>query len=341
LISYKPFKVFLAPILALAIVACVSAPSMQADLKVNELAQGRYLISDNYANHRIQQKHYSSSGGKIAYLDYGQGPTLVMLHGVPSSSWMYRKMVSQLQKHFRVIAVDLLGYGSSDKPPLKENNYSAATQALYLKELLRHLEVKQYSLLFHDMGGLVAWEMVSEDLSGDAPAIENLIVLNTIISQTGFAHPKIKKGMMARMISEAYSSKLSSAAILELTFQNMGLSSNAALTEGECRGYVIPMQEGADSALYAFMTSFDEQRFQRLEQQITNLEAFTGDTLVLWGGQDKVLTTEQLPQLQAVLDIRPGNINIFADNAHFIAEEIPSILSDKISVFLKAGEAEQ
>jgi len=95
------------------------------------------------------------------------------------------------------------------------------------------------------------------------------------------------------------------------------------------------MQEGNGDVLYDFYTSFDHGRFERLESQINNLSKFDGDVLVLWGAQDKVLTTQQIPVLQKAANVKSNNIHIFDDNAHFLPEEIPEILVEKIQGFAR------
>lgn len=304
-------------------------PTMPAEM----VSKGHYQQSDNYADHRLQQSYFASEGGNIAYLDAGQGPVLLMIHGVPTSSWMYRKMIDNLQDDFRVIAVDLLGFGSSDKPKSNDGNYRPESQARYLEALLASLDVGHYNLVFHDMGGLVAWELVTRDMQKDS-TIQSLTILNTIISKQGFDYPKMKKGAMARAMSEAFSSNLSSAAILRMTFNNMGLSSKTTLSEEECFGYVAPMREGADEALYEFYTGFDDELFDRLNNQISGLSSYRGKTQLIWGAQDTVLTTEQLPQLLASLSVDLTNQFVYPNNAHFLPEEIPDELSDRIRKFL-------
>ena len=321
-------------ILIILISACSEPVPIEPTLEITEQMKSSYVLTNNYANHRLQQHRFSTSGGEIAYLDIGQGPVIVLLHGVPSSSWLYRKMLPELQQNFRVIAVDLLGYGSSAKPESTELNYLPAAQAGYIDELLANLNVTQYSLLFHDMGGLVAWEILTSDLAKSEQAISNLVVLNTIIAEQGFEHPGAQKGVISRATANAFSNKLSSAAVLELTFKNMGLTNNAKLSAKECMGYVLPMQEGASDALYDFFTSFDAAHFDRLDKQIEGLRKFRGDTLVMWGAEDKVLTADQIPRLQEVLNIREENLVVYPNNAHFLPEEIPNELASRITAFL-------
>ena len=317
---------------SLLLSAC-SSQRLETTIDRESMDSNRYILTDNYANHRLQQSTVTTSGGKIGVIDVGEGPVLVLIHGVPTSSWLFRKMIPDLQNHFRVIAIDLLGFGLSDKPEAIDGNYLPSAQAGYVHQVLDVLGVQEYNLLFHDMGGLVAWELINKDIAMDNN-VQSLTILNTIISKEGFEFPKTKKGAMAKAMSEAYASNLSSAAVLKLTFKNMGLSSDHKLSENECFGYVAPMREGADSALYEFFTGFDGARFSRLESNVSALKDFKGRAQILWGARDKVLTVEQFPQLTASLNIDAENITVYPDNAHFLPEEIPQELNQKIKGFI-------
>ena len=320
-------KTLLFMFISLLFLTACGSPTLTQSL--NNIDKSYYQLTDNYADHRAHQYYFQSEAGKLAYLDLAtniDAPPLVLLHGVPSSSWLYRKMLPELQKHYRVIAVDLLGYGSSDKPNSDGLIYQTSSQADYVESLLTSLGVTDYRLAFHDMGGLVAWELVDRDLGADKN-ISGLFVLNTIISKSGFNHPNIKKGVVARAMSNAFSSSATSATALEATFKNMGLTSNAKLSENECFGYVAPMREGSNQALYDFYTSFDEAMFLSLEKQVKGLSRFTGEVLILWGAQDKVLTTEQIPILESALPEATISKVVYQSNSHFLPEEIPQQLS--------------
>ncbi len=292
-----------------------------------------YRLPHKYADHRFQQKKFHSSAGDIAYLDYGKGPVLLLIHGVPTSSWLYRLMIPQLQKRYRVIAVDLLGYGSSDKPKSIHKNYSPLSQAKYIQQLMRHLKVPHYNILFHDMGGLVSWELLNLDINKEEK-IKNFIALNTIISEKGFNHPTLKKGFSARFMSELFSNTISAPKVLKMTFDEMGLSLHKILSDDECYGYVRPMEEGSDQAIYSFFTGFDSAQFSRLDKLVKNMKNFKGNAMVLWGKQDTTLTTKQLASLEKSIDISPKNIHIYKNNAHFLQEEIPLELNRQIIRFL-------
>ncbi len=313
-------------IILLVLSACGSPRLTQS---LEQIDKSHYQLTGNYADHRAHQSFFDTGRGKLAYLDLAsesQAPVLVLLHGVPSSSWLYRKMLPDLQQHYRVIAIDFMGYGSSDKPDSDGKLYQRESQADYVEALLESLDVKDFSLAFHDMGGLVAWELLERDLNAKQN-IKTLFVLNTIISKTGFNHPNIEKGAVARAMSNAFSSPVSSSTALDMTFRNMGLSSNAKLSEQACLGYVAPMREGSNKALYDYYTGFDEALFSGLERQINELSRFNGRVFILWGAQDKVLTTEQIPILEKALTQASFNSEVFESNSHFITEEIPEELT--------------
>ena len=313
--------------------ACVAQDPVS--LEIGNNIQPVYTAPDSYADHRNQQQLLETDDGNIAFTDHGSGPVIVLLHGVPTSSWMYRKVVPLLQDDMRVITVDFLGYGSSDKPEDGGETYSAAAQARRVQAVLDHVQVEDHALLMHDMGGLVAWEM----LAAEPETVSHLVVLNTIVSETGFNRPNLKAGAVTRQITKAYTGALTSVAILENTFKTLGLTGKHKLTEAECFGYVAPMREGSNTALYSFFTTLDSDMLSELDQNNDEmLPRYQGETLVLWGANDDVLTAEQIPILQERLNIPDQNIHIFDDTAHFIAEERPDDIAREVKAFVGIGD---
>lgn len=322
-------KVFTLTLAAMLIQGCTTSRNID---NIGTHISNQYQLPSNYKDHRAQQQLFTlENGSQIAFTDHGEGDVLVLLHGVPTSSWMYRKMIPTLQNHFRVITIDLLGYGSSSKPENKNAIYSDSSQANYVQQLLNSLGVDNYSLLFHDMGGLVAWQMLRNDVTTENSKqhIDNLMVLNTIVREEGFNHPNFELDIFTRLMTDAYENRVTSALVLEQTFENMGLGEHE-LSEQECAGYVKPMTEGSSDALFAFYSHIDDALFSQLESNAAVFEKFTGETLVFWGAKDETLTTQQIPFLIDHLKIPDENVFIFENNAHFLSEEIPDILTNTI-----------
>jgi len=292
-----------------------------------------YVAPSTYADHRAQQKLFEADGGKIAFTDHGNGPVIVLLHGVPTSSWMYRKVVPSLQQNLRVITVDQLGYGSSEKPDRDEADYSPSAQARRVEALLKDRGVSEYSVLMHDMGGLTAWEM----LQANPDNIESLVVLNTIVGDEGFEEPNLDSGFFVKQLMKAFTAPLTSAKIMDKVFVDLGLSGEYRLSEEECFGYVRPMREGADDALYSFFTNVNDDLFTELDDKRTAWPDYQGRVMVMWGAEDETLTTGQIPALQAGFNIPDSDIHIYENNAHFLAEEIPDEVVIKVSEFVTRG----
>ena len=267
----------------------------------------------------------------MAYRDEGQGHPIILIHGVPTSSWKYRSILPGLSENYRTISVDLIGYGGSAKPKGNAAVYEPAAQARRIRELARSLALSEYTLMFHDMGGLVAWEMLRQDRS----SISNLIILNTIVREEGFEPPNFQPGVLTNSLSKAFASKWSNEVVLGFTLNSLGLHSSHKLNNSECYGYVEPLRGGSDEALYQFYTSLNPSLYRRLEENKSTFRRFKGRTLILWGGQDDVLTTNQIPFLTQHLRIPSKNVHIYPENGHFLAEEAPQEVVRQVTNFLR------
>ncbi|KAJ5134322.1 alpha/beta hydrolase [Penicillium atrosanguineum] len=97
------------------------------------------------------------NGNRIAYGVYGHGQPVVLLHGTPSSSLIWRKVIPHLTgTGFKVYVYDLLGYGLSERPWNPETDTSISGQVPILEELLTHWGLDTFHLIAHDIGGGVA-----------------------------------------------------------------------------------------------------------------------------------------------------------------------------------------
>ena len=101
---------------------------------------------------------------RLHYVDEGakENPIVLLLHGEPSWSYLYRKMIPILSKAgFRVIAPDLIGFGKSDKPTA-QSDYTFQKHLDWMKTFLVHLELTDITLFCQDWGGLIGLRLVAE-----------------------------------------------------------------------------------------------------------------------------------------------------------------------------------
>ena len=90
-------------------------------------------------------------GGSMRYVDEGSGPVVLMVHGTPTWSFLYRHLIKALSARYRCVAPDLLGFGLSEKPG--SASYRPADQARRLTTLIDTLGLKDVTLVVHDFGG--------------------------------------------------------------------------------------------------------------------------------------------------------------------------------------------
>lgn len=101
----------------------------------------------------FKSNYYNLKGCKYHYVDEGKGDPVVMVHGNPSWSFLFRNLIKEISKTNRVIVPDHLGCGLSDKP--LKFPYRLETHIDNLEELLIHLNLENITLLVHDWGGAI------------------------------------------------------------------------------------------------------------------------------------------------------------------------------------------
>jgi pimeloyl-ACP methyl ester carboxylesterase len=122
-------------------------------------------------------QHATVRGIKMFYREAGSksAPTIVLLHGFPSSSHMFRDVIPKLQDKFHLIAPDYIGFGYSDAPGVNEFEYTFDNLAAYVEELLFGvLGLKKFSIYVQDYGAPVGYRIAYKHQD----AIEGIIVQN-------------------------------------------------------------------------------------------------------------------------------------------------------------------
>lgn len=120
-------------------------------------------------NHWLQRGSYKKlCGKKIFYIDEGASdkPTILLIHGFPTSSFDFLNIWPTLLKQYRLVSLDMLGFGFSDKP--NRRDYTIHKQADLFDALLIDLEISEYHILTHDYGVSVAQELLARQLAGNA-----------------------------------------------------------------------------------------------------------------------------------------------------------------------------
>lgn len=113
------------------------------------------------AEYPFQDHWFEGKGAVLHYLDEGEGVPVLMLHGNPTWSFLYRKVIKGLAGKCRAIAPDYPGFGLSDHPP--GYGYTPREHADWVRALLDHLEIDRYILIVQDWGGPVGLSLAVDD----------------------------------------------------------------------------------------------------------------------------------------------------------------------------------
>lgn len=120
---------------------------------------------ENLPGYEFEPNYIDVDGLRMHYVDEGpkDGAIVLLLHGEPSWSYLYRHMIPPLRDAgFRVVAPDLIGFGKSDKPAQK-NDYTYASHVAWMKQFIEALELNDITLFCHDWGSLIGLRVAAEN----------------------------------------------------------------------------------------------------------------------------------------------------------------------------------
>lgn len=124
----------------------------------------------------LTQKYMSISNYSMHYIDEGAGELILMLHGNPTWSFYYRRLINDLKSEYRVIAPDYIGCGLSDKPSTNTYSYTLKQRVDDLTLFLQQLNIQQkITLILHDWGGMIGMLYAMQHPEN----IKRFIVFNT------------------------------------------------------------------------------------------------------------------------------------------------------------------
>lgn len=125
----------------------------------------------------VHHRYRTVDGHRLFYREAGDPdqPTIVLLHGFPTSSYMFRNLIPELADRFHVVAPDHLGFGLSDAPAVDEFDYTFDALTDLTEGLLHTLGIDRYAMYVQDYGAPIGWRL----------ALRNPSAITAIISQNG------------------------------------------------------------------------------------------------------------------------------------------------------------
>lgn len=289
------------------------------------------------ASHLAYLETFNYEGHKIRYLDRGNkdGTPLLLVHGTPTNSWLWRKMAPGLvAAWYRVIAPDQFGFWASDKYIEEDlhTELSTAKQSQRLIALMDHLDISTFAIAGHDQWSLWVWETITSI----PDRISHLVIFNSIWTREWF-HPPAWFGsvnMGTKFTGWAMGSKLLWR-VFAYGAMVWWLKNIKHANLNMVHGYLMPLLNDMNHSYYDFITHFDEIQTQLPDRHEKFKQLDIPTTIIRWK-HDKILVgEEQTPVLAELFKVKPEDIHLLESGAHFIQEEIPTEINTIITQFVK------
>ncbi|MEM9554069.1 MAG: alpha/beta fold hydrolase [Acidobacteriota bacterium] len=262
-------------------------------------------------------------GLRLHYLTAGSEdePPVLLLHGWPTSAFLWRRVMPGIAAHRRVIALDLPGFGRSDKP--LDASYSLRFHARILDGFFDHLGVERVGLAVHDLGGPIGLYWASRT----PQRIERLAILNTLV------YPKMSWAVKAFVLAcmlPGVRGLLTSPWGLERALR-LGVTDPKRLREDAVPGTQEPFREAAArKALLKAGLGINPKGMVEIARWMPTVDV---PVCLLYGAGDRILPDigETMARLRA--EIPHAEHTELGDCGHFLQEERPDEVGNVLGAF--------
>lgn len=263
----------------------------------------------------FESNHLDIDGLRYHYIDQGQGRPIVMVHGNPTWSFMFRKLVPALSDTHRVIVPDHIGCGLSDKP--QDYPYHLQNHVDNLGRLIEELKLERIDLVVHDWGGAVGMGYAVEHPEN----IHRLTILNSAAFLARKCPPQIRfcrTPLIGAMLVRGFNAFVNGALRSTIKHQDR-------MTPAIRDGYRAPYDSWANRvAVHRFVQDIPFKRSHPTHDTLASIQKRLGrlqskPTMICWGMKDFCFTPEFLETWKQYFP--NAQIHEFSDAGHYILED--------------------
>lgn len=268
---------------------------------------------------------FRSPAGKIHYLDEGEGPPILFLHGNPTWSFLYRGIIIRLRKRFRCIAPDYPGFGLSEHPATYR--YTPEEHAQVVRALVAELDLRDLTIMGHDWGGPIGMRVALDQLD----RVRSLVMGNTWYWPTDALHLRAFGWLMSTGYVQGliHRKNMFVERILPLGVKH----SLAGEVLEHYRGPFPTVDSRAGVAELARQLGRSANWLADMERGVHTLLGHL-PLLLTWGMDDLAFTPPFMDTFRR--DFKQVRV-VRLDAKHFIQEDTPGEVSRAIQEFLGGG----
>jgi pimeloyl-ACP methyl ester carboxylesterase len=270
----------------------------------------------------VQQRTVNTPHGplRLAYQEQGEGPPILLLHGLATSGYTWHAIMPGLAKNHRVIALDLRGFGASDKPI--DDHYTIADQAQAVEAFIKEEDLRNLTIAGHSFGGGVTLALALK-LAQERPArLRNIILVDTIAYRQPLPifFRLLKVPMMAELSMTLVPPELQATEAMRIAYHDQEKISARAIAEYASTLY-------SPAAKHALAETVDRIIPDDIDQVADRYKTLKLPTLIIWCDADKVVPLALGWRLHE--NIPSAELTVLTDCGHLPQEEKPE---DTLSV---------
>jgi pimeloyl-ACP methyl ester carboxylesterase len=264
----------------------------------------------------------------------GAGPWLTLLHGFPTCSWDWAAVAPVLAARYRLLSLDFLGYGESDKP--RPHRYSIFEQADLVEALWRHHGITTTQLVAHDFGDSVATELLARQTEGRlAAAITQTVLLNGGVYVDAY-HPLLIQTLLRRPVIGPLISRLLTERAFARNFRAI-FSPAHPISDADLRQHWQAIQRRDGARIYHALIRYIDERYAHRARWEGALAHCPSPLHAIWGQVDPVSGADVAARLR---ERAPGvDLLALADVGHYPQLEVPDVVAAAILRMLDAPPA--
>lgn len=253
---------------------------------------------------------------------------MVLLHGVPTSSFLWRKVLTELARHgLRGVAFDLPGLGMADRP--LDQDYSWTGLGRFAAAAVDALGLDGFHLVVHDIGGPVGFELIA---AVGRERVRSLTVLDTMIEVDTFKRPWVMELFARRGIGEAWLAATTPPAWAVL----MRLMGGTATREEWTAHLDLLKRDEGGGAFLKIMRGFERTREKR-DLYVGTLASLDRPAQIVWGGRDPALPLRPYAG-DLIRALGPDTpLHVLPRAKHFPQEDHARALAERIGALASAG----
>ena len=280
--------------------------------------------------HEAAGRYVAVRGQRVFVREAGAGAPVLLVHGVPASSFLYRKVIPRLAaRGLRPVAFDFPGLGLSDKPHGAAYDWHAL--AGWMDAIVDELGIAPVHLVVHDIGGPIGFEWATRH----PEKLRSLTILNTLLDVAVFRRP-FPMWLYVVPAFRHVAVRAQSARLLAPVMRRIGLKHAEAMTLDEIASYPALLRHNDGlrpflDVMAGFVLTAEHGDFLR-----EGLKAHPAPIQLVWREHEVAIPRHQLEHIRTHLPLRHSH---FVDARHFLQQDAAGPLAGHVADFCAEVDA--